>query len=1119
MTSYILKRVKSGNRVVVLCRDLEEARELEASISIASRSVIGREFKTIVLYYDEYEPFSNISPITDLQVRYLESLKRFIKGDDYDVIIVPIKVLVRRTIPIEVLRDNIINLKRGENIIPKDLVRRLLRAGYIRDNIVDVKGRFSLRGEVLDIFAVNQRFPVRIIMLGSNIEKMRYFDLESQRGFKEIDEYEILPVSEFMMDEKFKTATIEQIKSVASENLLSAIEIKKYVDDLNASFEYNLKMHFLPFMYDYRCSSIFDYMPVIKDQPADVSIICDSKRDLIAEITEYYDTIRKNYSELVRDEKVAPPFDSFIVDIQEVISVIERGVEPDENYTAPDVENLIAKFRLYLKKDSNISISDIGFELKKVISRYRRVILLFTEERQRDTISEILSLTGIAHSGREGPGPVGFVRGRTPAPFVVDDILFFPLNLILRERKIFDYEETAYDKIKMLRLKFSEIKVGDYVVHRDYGIGIYRGIKRISSDGGMQDYIVIEYRDNRLLYLPALNIDQISKYESGGARSIVLSPLKKEHWEKKKLKIKEELIKFASELLRVRAERRLIEKEKIDFSEELYERFCEGFEFVETPDQMRCIEEIKKDLLSPYPMERIVCGDVGFGKTEVILRAAFIVASSGYQVAVLVPTTILAEQHYETFRGRLKDFPLRVEMLSRFVPDRRLNQIIKDIRDGRVDIVIGTHKLLSSGVQFKRLQLLVIDEEHKFGVEQKERLKKENPALDILITTATPIPRSLNMGLSELVDLSILTTPPPGRIPVRTIIAKYDEEIIKSAIQKEIKRGGQVFFVHPRIKTIENVAKRIGLLIPSLRIAVVHGRMPSEYIEEVMHNFYEKRYDVLVSTNIIGAGLDIADVNTIIVDSADLFGLAELYQLRGRVGRRNVNAYAYFLLPSISTLKGDVKKKMDILYRHQGLGAGFNIASEDLELRGAGELLGKRQSGFIDAIGFDLYNELLQETIAELRGMPMKRLFDVEVRVDIPVYIPDTYIDDVSLRINFYHRFSAAMNNEAVDNLLAEMVDRFGDYPPEVENLAEISRIKAIARNMRIKGIDKNKNSISILFDPSAEIRPDKVIDFLRIYHKEVRITPDSRIVISLGNEIDLFSTLREWLERLQILF
>ncbi|MCX7959423.1 MAG: helicase-related protein, partial [Deltaproteobacteria bacterium] len=552
-----------------------------------------------------------------------------------------------------------------------------------------------------------------------------------------------------------------------------------------------------------------------------------------------------------------------------------------------------------------------------------------------------------------------------------------------------------------------------------------------------------------------------------------------EHWQKKKIKIKEELLRFASEILRIKAERKLVKREPLIFSEEMYERFCEGFELTETPDQLRTIDEVKRDLQREYPMERIVCGDVGFGKTEIILRASFIVASSGFQVAVLVPTTILAEQHFNTFRERMRDFPLRVEMLSRFVNDGKASDIKKDIRDGKVDIVIGTHKILTSSVQFKNLRLLVIDEEHKFGVEQKERLKRENPSLDVLITTATPIPRTLHMGFSSLIDLSVLTTAPQGRIPVRTVIAKYDEEIIRNAILKEVRRGYQIFFVHPRIRTIDTVAKRIKGLLPELRIAIAHGRMPPEKIEEVMSDFYQKKYDLLVSTNIIGAGLDFPDVNTIIVDSSDLFGLSELYQLRGRVGRRKVNAYAYFLFPSVSNLTREVKKKMDILYRHQGLGAGFNIASEDLELRGAGELLGKKQAGFIEGIGFDLYNELLEDALSEIQGNQVKRLPETEIRIDLPVYIPDSYIDDVSIRLNFYHRFSAARSREAVENLLLELKDRFGDYPSEVENLARLSEIKIAARSLGVKSIEKFKNSVNIVFDASAKIDSAKIIPFM----------------------------------------
>ncbi len=1112
----VLDAANEGKKVIVLCSDRTEAKEFSDSIQAASVFFTGRNIRSLVFHYDEYEPFSRIAPVPELLCLKMQSLGALLGRDDIELVIIPVRALVPKTIPLNIFRENMFSLKRGDKVNQKEITGRLIRAGYIRDNVVDMKGRFSVRGEIIDIFAVNQTLPARIIFLGSLIEKIRYFDIESQRGFKDTDTYDIIPVNEFIIDESLKNITIENIKTVASENGLSAKIIKEYIDELDASFEFNLREHFLPFMYNYNCSSVIDYIKASGDINNTVFFSSD-KNILLADIGEFYQNIEGNYSEILNSEKIIPPFDSLVTKKAEIESLIGQSIRADTEYRKPDIEVLITKFRLYLKKSTDVTLADIKTEIERLMANYQKVIFLYTDDEQRRIFGEILGIMNIVFSDRaESESRFSFLRANTSHAFCTGNFLFLPLNLIIREKKVYEYEESVYDKVRMLRLKFSEIKTGDYVVHRDFGVGIYRGLKKISSEGGIQDYIVIEYKDKRLLYLPALSIDLINKYESGAGKAPAISPLGKEQWQKRKIKIKEELLRFAAEILRIKAERKLIRKDPLSFNEDMYERFCEGFEFTETPDQMRSIEEVRRDLLREYPMERIVCGDVGFGKTEIILRAAFIVASSGYQVAVLVPTTILAEQHFSNFRERLKNFPLRVEMLSRFVSSEKSSVIVKDIREGKVDIIIGTHKILSSGIQFRNLRLLVIDEEHKFGVEQKERLKRENPALDVLITTATPIPRTLHMGLSDLIDLSVLTTAPEGRIPVRTVISRFDEEVICNAVLKEVRRGGQVFFVNPRIRTIDAMAKHLKGLMKDVRIAVAHGRMPPEKIEEVMHDFYQKKYDLLVSTNIIGSGLDIPDVNTIIVSSAELFGLSELYQLRGRVGRRNVNAYAYFLFSSVANLNKEVKRKMDILYRHQGLGAGFNIASEDLELRGAGEILGKKQAGFIDGIGFDLYNELLEDALSEIQGVPVKRMPEVEIRVDVPVFIPDSYIDDVSIRLNFYHRFSAAKSGESVDNLVSELKDRFGEYPPEVENLKELSKIKIIARGMGIRSIEKYRNSLIVVFDAQARISTDRIIPFMAKYHKQVRISPDSRIIISTGDYTDIFAMLREWLFNLR---
>lgn len=1116
----VVRLLNEDRNVLVICQTQEEASTFLNFIENIFSSLSDKDLEPVIIPYDEYEPFLRISAEGGLVIKKISALADLIEGQRYNLIILPVKALVAKTIPIDVLRENILVIKKGTSFEPRRLVEILIHLGYSRESQVDMRGGFSLRGEVLDLFAHNQRFPARLIFFGNRIERMRYYDVETQRGFVDIEEYRVLPSSEFILDDIHKNTLIENIKATAGDMGIPSKELKEFLSKLDISFGMSLMEHYLPFLYNYRCSSILDYIKGAVCDKERLYTIVSSKDLLKDEIHNFYLQIRRNYDELVLAGEIVPPVGTMVTDIDEIIKIVDESEEAGRESDIPDIESLIARFKLYIRRDSPIPISEIRDELLRLFSTYQRVVFLSSSGEQGREFSELLDFLSIPFS-REGCEKRLLLRdGDLKSAIVINNILFLPVSLFIREKRLYDYGESAYEKIKRLKARFSEFRIGDYVVHKDFGVGIYRGLKKISAEGGVQDFIIIEYKDGRLLYLPALNIDLISKYESQIGRSPPLSPLGKEQWQKKKLKIKEELLRFASEILRIRAQRRMIKKEPIKDDGSMYEELISGFEYEETPDQLRTMDEVDRDLKNDFPMERIVCGDVGFGKTEIIIRAAFLVANSGGQVAILVPTTILAEQHYYNFRKRLEKFPIRVEMLSRFVPLNRQREIIKNIKEGRVDIVIGTHKIFEDEVQFRDIRLLVIDEEQRFGVEQKEKIKRQNPACDILITTATPIPRTLHMGFSGLIDLSVLTTPPQGRIPVRTIISRFDEEVIRNAIYKEISRGGQVFFVHPRIASIDAVSKKVAALLSDIRVAVVHGRMEAERIENVMHDFFKQRYDLLISTNIIGSGLDFPNVNTIIINGADLFGLTELYQLRGRVGRSNRNAYAYFLFPTLSNLPSDLKRKIDILYRHQGLGAGFNIATEDLEMRGAGELLGKRQAGFIDSIGFDLYQELLQDAISELNGIPLKNVVEPQIRIDLPVYIPDNYIDDITLRLNFYHRFSVAGSETVIEELLAELKDRFSDYPVEVENLARLSKIKVTAREMMIRSIEQYRESISVIFDARAAVKPDKIVDFMHRYSPCVKITPDSKIIIRSGRETgedhDIFKFISEWLKRLR---
>jgi transcription-repair coupling factor (superfamily II helicase) len=651
----------------------------------------------------------------------------------------------------------------------------------------------------------------------------------------------------------------------------------------------------------------------------------------------------------------------------------------------------------------------------------------------------------------------------------------------------------------------------------DYGVGIYKGLRHLSIGGVSNDYLLLQYLDGDKLYIPVDRLNLVQRYIGGDGRPPKLDKLGSGSWERAKKRVKAAVAEMVKEILDLYAARQVFNGFGFSPLDQSYREFEATFEYEETPDQTKAIEEVMRDMGNPKPMDRLICGDVGYGKTEVAIRAAYRVVMDGKQVAILVPTTVLAQQHHQTFCDRFKTYPLMIEMLSRFRSPREQKEILRRLRDGKVDIVIGTHRLLQKDVIFRDLGLVVIDEEHRFGVADKERLKQMRKLVDVITLTATPIPRTLQMAISGIRDLSLIQTPPENRLSIRSFVVRYDDEVIREAIQRELGRGGQVFFVHHRVQNIHAVANHLKRLIPEASLAIAHGQMKEKELEKVMLQFVKKEYNLLVCTSIIESGLDIPTANTILINHADRFGLADLYQLRGRVGRGSHQAYAYLLVPGDLILSGDAMKRLRAIQELSELGSGFKLAIQDLEIRGAGNLIGSSQSGHIAAVGLELYTQLMEQAIKGLKGEEVIEEITPEIQFHLPAYVPEDYVEDPAERLSLYRRLSLARSDEEVERIREEMIDRFGKIPSEVDHLLEVIKVKILLTRLSIRKLEETPSRLVLTFDEATQVSPQRIIDLVHRGKGSYRFTPDSKLVIEGWPEIrkDPFGATKRLLQAL----
>jgi transcription-repair coupling factor (superfamily II helicase) len=1016
---------------------------------------------------------------------------------------------------------NCLHLRKGEDFSPEHLRERLQEMGYVEDDPVTEAGEFSLRGGILDVFPPNRSNPVRLEFFGDNVESLREFDPDTQRSVAPLTQAEVIPMRECCANGAQLRRWAEEAPKHWSEPFLAHLEEELGLARQGEPFP-AVEFH-LPLVEPLE-HSFFDCLTGFR------LIVCEREALEVAvdrhnaELYERFVDCVEAHKPVLAPEQIYLTGDQFRASLDRLprMEIEELSMERAE---APPLFVSTQSTRRY-----HGNVRDLISDLKKFLESKENVIFLFPNlgraERMRDILQEyeVPSRLCVAETAPEGEGPPkeGVVLigvGQLRAGF------YLPSERlrVLTAQDIFDEMETPPTLRRFRRAQrhlflsdFRDLKAGDYVVHMDHGIGQFCGLKTITLQDGSREFVLLTYQDGARLYVPVERLDLVQKYSSVGGTHPPLDRLGGTSWERTKSRIKRSMRDMAGELLRLYAQRQMVQGFAFSLDTTWQQEFEDAFEFDLTPDQAEAIAVTKKDMEAVRPMDRLLCGDVGYGKTEVAMRAALKAVMDGKQVAVLAPTTVLAFQHYNTFRRRFAAFPIRIELLSRFRDRKEQKKIVEELDAGAIDIVIGTHRLLSKDVAFKDLGLVIVDEEQRFGVAHKERLKALKTRVDFLTLTATPIPRTLNMALMGLRDMSIIETPPKNRLAIQTSVVKFSTDVIRSAIELELARKGQVYFVHNRVETIQSAAAMVQRLVPRARIGIAHGQMSERELERVMLRFVQEELDILVATTIIENGLDIPRVNTIVINRADLYGLSQLYQLRGRVGRSDRRAYAYLLVAPDEILSEVARKRLAAIREFSDLGTGFRVAALDLEIRGAGNLLGAEQHGQINAVGFDLYCHLLEQTVEELSGEKVEEELSTALNLNLDIRIPEDYIADSGQRLRMYKRISSAKDNMGLDELQQEMVDRYGKYPEPVENLFQYARLRLGASELQIQGIERSKGQIFLRFVDQSKISIPKLLELVR-RDRRASLSPQGLLALKApdGPPSQIFALLHRVLDQI----
>jgi transcription-repair coupling factor (superfamily II helicase) len=1042
--------------------------------------------KPPLLQFPDWEtlPYDIFSPHQDITSERLECLYR-LPELNRGVLVVPVQTLMNRLAPREYIEQRSLIIQAGQQLELDTFRQRLVKSGYTAVSAVMEHGEFAVRGALLDLFPMGSHFPFRIELLDDEIETIRTFDPENQRTIEVVEQLRLLPAREFPLDEN-GVRHFRQAYRVAFEGDPQQSAIYRDVSDGLAppGIEY-----YLPLFFE-QTSTLFDYLPA-NTLIVTAAVNTAATEHFYAEILHRYEQARHDLSRpLLAPERVFLPPAEMATLTKQHPCVLWQGFE----YEQPTAVNFASETPPSLLLD--VRAAEPTDKLKHFLADFAGRVLFTAETTgRRETLLEILREHQIQPRLFDSWSQFEAADdklGITVAPLEQGLLLSNPHIAVIAESQLFGQQvlqrrrrkSTQRDTENLVR-NLAELNIGSPVVHEEYGVGRYLGLQMLEVGGMQGEFLTLEYADHDKLYVPVSSLHLISRYTGVSPENAPLHKLGSGQWERAKRKAKERVRDVAAELLNIYAKREARTGYAYPMDEGQYRAFCAQFPFEETADQQAAIDQIIAKMRAPQPMDHLICGDVGFGKTEVAMRAAFIAVMAGKQVAILAPTTLLTQQHAQTFRDRFADWPVRVESLSRFRSKKEQDKVIKELGEGKIDIVIGTHKLLQADVKYKNLGLVIIDEEHRFGVRQKERFKALRAEVDILTLTATPIPRTLNMAMSGMRDLSIIATPPARRLAIKTFVSQWNDQLIVEACTRELKRGGQVFFVHNEVETIERQTDKIRQLLPEARVGFAHGQMRERELEQVMTDFYHQRFNILVCTTIIETGIDIPNANTIIINRADRFGLAQLYQLRGRVGRSHHRAYAYLIIPHISAITDDARKRLEAIESIETLGAGFTLATHDLEIRGAGELLGDEQSGQIQEIGFTLYTELLERAVKALKegktaDLDLTDINKPEVDLHLPALIPEDYLPDVHERLIMYKRIANAEDDHALKELQVEMIDRFGLLPSQLKTLFEITRFKNQAAGMGIKKIDIGASGGRIVFTDKPNIDPMRIIELIQ---------------------------------------
>lgn len=1041
--SALFQRLSGG--IILITRSNRDASDFYGDLSLfLKENEIFLFPSRETLPYDDAEPFKGIIVKRIIALNALAKKQR-------GVFVLPVRTFTDFFIPKSIFEQSCIRLIKGADVSFSELEGNLIRLGYEREDRVSYQGCFAIRGDILDIFIYGNEYPFRAEFFDNTIESIREFSHVTQRSIKEVSGITVLPAREIILTPLIKKG------------------LESILDEENREVVENIKEFGVFPGIDNYISMIYEPPDTILDYTnRGYTFIVDSLRECTKEADFFKNEAVRLYKEKRGKTFLLPPARV----IAELNNLLMEAGKYGNMSVLPETECDFIDFNITEKRGYRGQIKHLKEDIKDLLIEGYTVIVGASYEGQTNRLREVLKelpkvngklivMTLDIHEG--------FISRRMKLAVILDREIFSRKKRYKRQ-----FLDVRSERIEGM----VDINNGDYIVHVEHGIGIYRGIEKLSTGGVEKDFIKIEYRDGDEIFIPVDQINRVQKYIGHKGRIPRIDRLGSGTWKKIKDHVKKSVKNLAKDLMEIYSIRASQKGYSFSRDTEWQYEFESGFRYEETPDQIRTIEELKNDMESPKPMDRLICGDVGFGKTEVAVRAAFKAAMDGKQVAVLVPTTILAEQHLGTFRDRFSLYPLNVEMLSRFRTPGEQKIILENLKNGLVDVVIGTHRLIQKDVKFKDLGLVVIDEEQRFGVEHKERFKQLRKLVDVITMTATPIPRTLYMSMTKIRDMSIIETPPRDRIPIETYVVEYNEEIIKRAIRREIERGGQVYYVHNRVRTIEEKAESLRRLMPEVTFEIAHGRMEERDLEEIMKAFFDMEFHTLLTTTIIESGLDIPNVNTIIIERADRFGLSQLYQLRGRVGRSKRKAYAYLLYPVGKVITEQARKRLSVINDHTELGSGYSIALKDLEIRGAGNILGREQHGDMLTVGFEMYVKLLDEAIRELQhGKPVEVELDPVLDIKYRGFIPGTYVESEKLRIEIYKRLAGMKREEELDEFKVELLDRFGAIPRQLQELFTVVRLRVLCRNVGIKCLREKENELQLIFEKSR-------VDIIKLVQK-----------------------------------